>query len=122
MFHIDDLCTYPYFEEHSREVFEMVVDTALKMSRDLLFPSYGEMDKNPPQYIDGTVKVLPVVGEFMKACGEGGWIASNAPFEMEGQQLPIVITATCKFIFSAANYSATVSPANFKTQKNTTRK
>jgi len=51
-----------------------------------------------------------MVGEFLKACGEGGWIGANAPFELEGQQLPILITATCKFIFSAANYSATVYP------------
>lgn len=110
VFHAEDLCAYPYFEEHSREVFEMVVDTALRMGSDLLFPPCGEMDKNPPEFVDGAVKVHPVVGEFMKACGEGGWIASNAPFEMEGQQLPILITATCKFIFSAANYSATVYP------------
>jgi len=110
VFHVEDLCTYPYFEEHSREVFEMVVDTALKMGRDLLFPAFAEMDKNPPEFVDGVVKVHPVVGEFMKACGEGGWIGSNAPFEMEGQQLPILITAACKFIFSAANYSATVYP------------
>ena len=110
VFHADDLCTYPYFEEHSREVFDMVLETALKMGRDLLFPCFQEMDKIPPEFIDGEVKVHPMVGEFLKACGEGGWIGANAPFELEGQQLPILITATCKFIFSAANYSATVYP------------
>ena len=110
VFHAEDLCTYPYFEEHSREVFDMVLETAMKMGHDLLFPCFQEMDKNPPEFIDGEVKVHPVVGKFLKACGEGGWIAANAPFELEGQQLPILITATCKFIFSAANYSATVYP------------
>ncbi len=110
VFHAEDLRGYPYFEEHSREVFEMVTETALKMGRDLLFPCFSEMDKNPPEFIDGRVKVNPVVGEFLKACGEGGWIAANAPFELEGQQLPILITATCRFIFSAANYSGTVYP------------
>jgi alkylation response protein AidB-like acyl-CoA dehydrogenase len=110
VFHAEDLCTYPYFEEHSREVFDMVLETALKMGRDLLFPCFGEMDKNPPEFVDGEVKVHPVAGEFMKACGQGGWIAANAPFELEGQQLPILISATCRFIFSAANYSATVYP------------
>ncbi len=110
VFHAEDLCTYPYFEEHSRETFDMVLETALKMGRDLIFPCFGEMDKNPPEFIDGGVRVHPVVGEFMKACGEGGWIAANAPFDLEGQQLPILISATSRFIFSAANYSATVYP------------
>ena len=110
VFNAEDLCTYPYFEEHSREVFDMVLETALKMGRDLLFPCFQEMDKIPPEFIDGEVKVHPAVKEFMKACGEGGWIAANAPFELEGQQLPILITATCRFIFSAANYSGSVYP------------
>jgi len=110
VFGAEDLCTYPYFEEHSREVFDMVLETALKMGRNLLFPCFQEMDKIPPEFIDGEVTVHPVVKEFMKACGEGGWIAANAPFELEGQQLPILITATCRFIFSAANYSASVYP------------
>jgi len=110
VFQAEDLCAYPYFEEHSREIFDMVVATALKMGRDLLFPCFQEMDKIPPEFIDGEVRVHRAVGEFMKECGEGGWIAANAPFELEGQQLPILITSACRFIFSAANYSAAVYP------------
>ena len=110
VFDAEGLCTYPHFEEHSGEVFGMVLETALKMGRDLLRPCFEEMDKISPEFIDGEVKVHPAVKEFMKACGEGGWIAANAPFELEGQQLPIVITAACRFIFSAANYSASIYP------------
>lgn len=110
VFDAEALCTYPYFEEHSRETFDMVVETAFKMGRDLLFPYFQEMDKIPPELTDGEVRVHPMVKEFMLACGEGGWIAANAPFEMEGQQLPILVTSICRFIFSAANYSASVYP------------
>ncbi len=46
----------------------------------------------------------------MKLCGEGGWIAATAPFELGGQQLPIMISSACRFIFSAANYSASIYP------------
>lgn len=110
VFDAGNLCTFPYFEEHSRETFDMVLETAFKMGRDLLFPSFQEMDKMPPELIEGGVNVHPVVREFMRACGEGGWIAANAPFEMEGQQLPILVTSICRFVFSAANYSASVYP------------
>ena len=46
----------------------------------------------------------------MRESGEGGWIGARAPYEMDGQQLPMTMIAACKFIFSAANYSASVYP------------
>lgn len=110
VFDAEALCALPIYGEHTREGFEMVLDTAVKMGKDLLFPYVGEMDKNPPQLVDGRVKVHPMVKEVMKTCGEGGWISANAPFELEGQQLPILVTSACRFVFSAANYSATVYP------------
>ena len=46
----------------------------------------------------------------MKECGEGGWIAAPFPFDLGGQQLPLMISGACRFILSAANYSASVYP------------
>jgi butyryl-CoA dehydrogenase len=46
----------------------------------------------------------------MRTCGEGGWISALAPYEYGGQQLPLLIGAVTRFIFSAANYSASVYP------------
>ncbi|MBW2031337.1 MAG: acyl-CoA dehydrogenase [Deltaproteobacteria bacterium] len=110
VFDIDSLTQYPYYREHNREIFDMVLDTAMKIGRDLLRPYFQEMDKNPPQYVDGQVKVHPAMKQFMKECGEGGWIGMNAPMEVGGQQLPLMLSFACKFIFSAANYSAMVYP------------
>jgi butyryl-CoA dehydrogenase len=107
---LETLTGYPHFAEHSREVFDLVLDTALKMGRDLLWPHFQAMDKNPPELVDGRVRVHPMVRDYMRECGEGGWIGARAPYEMDGQQLPITMIAACKFIFSAANYSATVYP------------
>ncbi|MEJ2715979.1 MAG: acyl-CoA dehydrogenase family protein, partial [Deltaproteobacteria bacterium] len=104
------LTTYPYFSEHNRETFDLVLETALKMGKDLLQPALREMDQSPPRFVDGQVRVHPVVKTYMKQSGEGGWIAANAPFELDGQQLPITITNACMFIFAAANYSASVYP------------
>jgi butyryl-CoA dehydrogenase len=110
VFDVTSLTQYPYYEEHNREIFDMVLETALKIGKDILKPSLQEMDKNPPEYVDGQVKVHPSVKTFLKECGEGGWIGSNALMEIGGQQLPLMIAFTCRFIFSAANYSAMVYP------------
>ena len=106
----ESLIRYPYFQEHNRETFDMVLDTALKIGRDLLHPYLREMDQNPPTLIDGQVKVHPMVKTFMTECGEGGWIGAHAAFERQGQQLPTMITNAFMFIFGAANYSASVYP------------
>ncbi|UCB49469.1 MAG: acyl-CoA dehydrogenase family protein, partial [Deltaproteobacteria bacterium] len=110
VFDATSLTQYPYYQEHNRDIFDMVVETALKMGKDILRPNLQEMDKNPPQYVDGQVNVHPSVKTFLKECGEGGWIGSNAPIEMGGQQLPLMIAFACRFIFAAANYSTMVYP------------
>lgn len=110
VFDVEAFTRYGYFQEHDREIFDMVLETALRIGKDLLQPTLGEMDKNPPELVDGQVKVHPMVRPFMKECGEGGWIAAGAPFELGGQQLPHMISGAFRFILSAANYSASVYP------------
>jgi len=107
---IESLTVYEYFADHNREIFDLVLDTALKMGRDLLRPYLREMDQNPPELIEGRVKVHPMVRTYMKESGEGGWIGAYAPYDLGGQQLPFMLTTACIFISGAANYSASVFP------------
>jgi len=109
--HINEITQYPYYEEHSKEVFDMVIDTALKLSKDKLYPLLEDMDENQPEFVDGHVKVHPSVRELMTEFGEGGWINANFSFESGGQQLPVTIVLASRFIFFAANYSASVYPS-----------
>jgi len=110
VFDCQSLSRHPLYEEHGRETFDLVLDTALKLGQDLLRPNLAAMDREPPRFEDGRVLVHPSVREMMREFGQGGWIAAQAPFELEGQQLPITIGAACRFIFAAANYSASVYP------------
>jgi butyryl-CoA dehydrogenase len=110
VFDAESLTRHPYYREHNREIFDMILETAFKLARALLLPRFGEMDKVPPELVNGEVRVNPVVRTFMRECGEGGWIAANAPVESGGQQLPLVVTAASRFVFAAANYSASVYP------------
>jgi len=110
VFQAEELVRYPRYAEHSREVFDMILEMAVKMGKNLFKPCLSEMDKIQPEYINGTVKVRPVVKTIMKECGDGGWIAAQAPYELGGQQLPHIIGLLPLFVFGAANYSASVYP------------
>ncbi len=104
------LTKYPYFADHSKETLDMVLETAMRMGKGILYPALSEMDKKPPEFKDGKVFVHPVVAIVMKACGEGGWIGAQAPSELGGQQIPNTVMTAFRGIFSAANYSASVYP------------
>lgn len=110
VFDAESLLKYPYYKEHSREGFDMVIETALKIADEKLRPFLEEMDKKPPRYEDGQVKVHPMVRPFMREAGEGGWISMIAAAEHGGQQLPLMVGFLTTFIFNAANYSASVFP------------
>lgn len=104
------LCDLPWFADHDREIFDMVLETALKLGTDDLHPCFAELDKNPPTFENGAVHVAPAIRDFLQACGEGGWIGAHASYESGGQQLPDTILGAARFILSAANYSASVYP------------
>ena len=104
------LTKYPYFADHGRETFDMVLETGMRMGKGILFPALAEMDKKPPEFREGKVFVHPVAAAVMKACGEGGWIGAQAPYDLGGQQLPNAVMTAFRGIFSAANYSASVYP------------
>ena len=110
VFDVVALTGYDYYKTHNRKMFDMVLDAAAKLAKDLLWPVFGEMDRNPPELINDTIKVHPAVRKIMKEFGEGGWITSRVPFDLDGEQLPHLIADACEFIFQAANYSANAYP------------
>jgi butyryl-CoA dehydrogenase len=110
VFDVLSLTGYDYYKAHNRKMFDMVLDAAAKLAKDLLWPTFTEMDRNPPELVNGQVKVHPIVGKTMKEFGEGGWITSRVPFDLDGEQLPHLIADACEFIFQAANYSANAYP------------
>jgi butyryl-CoA dehydrogenase len=100
------LTQYDYYKEYDGKTLDMVLKAAMELAEGLLWPIFQEMDKNPPELVGDQVKVHSSVRKILEKSGEGGWIGDDIPFEWGGQQLPQIITMGCRFIFCAANYSA----------------
>lgn len=107
---IVSLSHFPYYQDHSKETFDMVLEAAKQLADKHLLPYLTEMDRKPPQYENGEIHVHPKVKELMKLYGEGGWISATSTYEEGGQQLPLVVANMIGFIFGAANYSASIFP------------
>ncbi len=110
VFDTASLTRYDYYGEYDRKMLDMVLQASLELAQGLLWPYFQEMDQNPPELAGDVVKVHPSVKEVLKTFGEGGWIATTVPEELDGQQLPQIMADVCQFVFCAANYSAAVYP------------
>jgi len=107
---IESLTRFDYFAQHNRKAFDLILDATVRLAADLMRPILQEMDRQQPQLENGCVRVHASVRHIMRECGQGGWIAAVFPQEHDGEQLPLSVSAVCRYIFAAANYSASVYP------------
>ncbi|TAE76104.1 MAG: acyl-CoA dehydrogenase [Bacteroidetes bacterium] len=98
------------FSSHTQEDFDLMLSSALEMGDKLMRPYNRDMDANEPQLVNGKIIVHEKVKDFIKACGEGGWISAGFSEKDGGMQLPAIINNACGYIFNAANYSMSVFP------------
>ena len=108
MLDVEKLLEYERFAEHSRETFNMALDAAYKLAREVYWPAYQEMDEIGVTYDPETKKtsVAECMHKIWKASKEGGWMGTSADFEMGGQQFPFAISEATAFMFNAANTAA----------------
>ena len=99
----ESLTEYPYFQDHNRESFDMVLEAADQIAEKMLYPLLTEMDRQEPQLVDGKIRVHEGMKAIVKRFGEDGWI--NAPFSYEqgGQQMPATVLNIAAFILQASN-------------------
>lgn len=110
VFNATQLTSYGEYSQHNKKMFDMVLGEGLKLAKDKFWPILEEMDQKEPELVSETVKVHSGVRDIMKECGNGGWIGASFPEEYDGEQLPLMIVNSIKFMFMASNYSASVYP------------
>ncbi|VVS91585.1 acyl-CoA dehydrogenase [Desulfoluna spongiiphila] len=93
---------------HSRKSMDMVLDAAFDFAKKALHPIFEEMDRNPPELINGTVAVHKDVRSILATLGKDGWISAIFPEEWGGDNMPPSLLHAVCFVFASANYSASV--------------
>lgn len=100
------LCELPHFADHSRETFDLYLQSCRRLAREVLFPAYRPMDVDPPRFQDGAVTVHPALREIVQQMIKLGVITAPRPAAVGGQQLPFVVAALASAYLMAANPSA----------------
>jgi len=100
------LLRLPYFAEHDRDTFEMLLSSARDLARDAMFPAYRALDTEPPRLIDGRVHVHPKMRELYGRLTELGVVAAPRPHEVGGSQVPLAVFSLATAYLMAGNLSA----------------
>lgn len=93
----------PGFDECNRELFEMVIDEAVKMAVEVMAPLNATGDREGLRFEDGQVHMPSGYKEAYKKYGEGGWIGMTHNEQWGGQGLPHLLKFACNEIFAGAN-------------------
>ncbi|EME15247.1 acyl-CoA dehydrogenase N-terminal domain-containing protein, partial [Rhodococcus triatomae] len=80
------------FAEHSRETFDAVLDLSADIAVKHFAPHNKKADANEPHMrADGTVEMIPEVGEALKVFADAGLVAGQFDESLGGMQLPAVL-------------------------------
>ncbi len=107
---LDRLLGYEAYQDFSADDFNMIIDEALKVGREVLGPALQDGDREGCTLQDGEVKVPASFHDCWRTLAENGWIAASHSPEFGGQGLPAVMTGLVGEIFSGANMAMMVYP------------
>jgi len=120
MLGVEEICSTPKFGDFSKDMFEMTLETALRLALDELYPANTEGDREGCRLEEGRVHVPKCFHRLKKLFAEGGWAVMSMPPEYGGQGFPytLSIAATEPFIhnFSFLAYMFLASGAGHMIQ------
>ena len=91
-----------YFSNHNRENFDAMLEVAEDIADKCLRPYFKESDKNPPQLINGRVKVHQSLHDYYNTFCSAGLLASTFDEKLGGSQVPKSVYAAVDFIVGTA--------------------
>ena len=101
---VERLAERERYADHSREIFDDVLELAERIAAEQFAPHNRAADTNEP-YVgdDGKVVLVPQVAPALRTFVEAGLIGASLPEAVGGMQLPNVLTSAAFAWFQAAN-------------------
>ncbi|MVN86407.1 acyl-CoA dehydrogenase [Deinococcus sp. HMF7620] len=100
----------PRFADHSREVYEDILNVAHTVAERHFANHTREVDSHEPQVVDGKVVLPAAVAGAMRAFREAGFFSAHHDEALGGLQLPWVVTQAVQAHFQAANIGSSGYP------------
>lgn len=100
------LCKLDAYAQHSKETFDLYIDSIRRFARHDLLPTYKPMDEEPPVFRDGRVFTHPALPGLFRQMVDLGALTATRPESVGGQQIPMLVHTMASAYLMAANLGA----------------
>jgi alkylation response protein AidB-like acyl-CoA dehydrogenase len=107
---VDTLCGKEKFSEFSKDLFDMVLEQALKLAKEVIGPINEPADRVGAKFENGNVTFPKEFHEAYQKYCEGGWGAVAVDPEWGGQGMPKTISLAISEFFTGACVSFVMTP------------
>jgi alkylation response protein AidB-like acyl-CoA dehydrogenase len=107
---VETLTKRPRFAEHSREIFDDLLDLSERIATERFAPHNKRNDREEPSFDGETVHVIDEVRDALRVFAEAGLVGSAMDNEVGGMQLPQVVATASFAWFTAANVGTSAYP------------
>jgi alkylation response protein AidB-like acyl-CoA dehydrogenase len=102
----ESLCELEAYQQHSKETFDLYIDSVRRFARQDLLPTYKPMDEEPPVFRDGRIHTHPALPRLFEQMVELGVLTASRPESVGGQQMPMLVNTLASAYLMAANLGA----------------
>jgi alkylation response protein AidB-like acyl-CoA dehydrogenase len=102
----ESLCQLKAYEQHSKETFDLYIDSVRRFARQDLLPTYKPMDEEPPVFRDGRVHTHPALPALFEQMVDLGVLTATRSESVGGQQMPMLVHTLATAYLMAANLGA----------------
>jgi alkylation response protein AidB-like acyl-CoA dehydrogenase len=102
----ESLCELGPYQQHSKETFDLYIDSVRRFARQDLLPTYKPMDEEPPVFRDGRIHTHPALPRLFDQMIDLGVLTASRPESVGGQQLPMLVQTMASAYLMAANLGA----------------
>lgn len=102
----ESLCELEPYQQHSKETFDLYIDSVRRFARQDLLPTYKPMDEEPPVFRDGRIHTHPALPRLFDQMIDLGVLTASRPESVGGQQLPMLVQTMASAYLMAANLGA----------------
>lgn len=106
----EKLLERPRYTEHSRDIFDSMLETANRIAVDFFAGHNAKGDEHEPVFEAGSAKVIPEAARAWRAFADAGFLSAHWEAEEGGLQLPEVVLRAAMAAFFAANVSTAGYP------------
>ncbi|WP_411686565.1 acyl-CoA dehydrogenase [Acinetobacter pseudolwoffii] len=105
VFKLEALTKLERYQEHDKNTFDSILDTAKGIATDYFAPHNAKADQHEPSFDGKQVKTIAEVKTAWQQFAEAGLLCAQHDYEHGGMQLPTLLNMACNAYFMSANPS-----------------